>query len=188
MKTSNRILQALTTCVLLAASVSVSVAQQTTRERIVGKAAVTTDTLQGTVEHVEGNYLVVRMANGKVLVFDPPASRRFVIDGKELTVRDLKPGMKLKAVVVTTSTPITDRTTTVGTAKVFWVSGKTVVLTLPNNEHKTYTVRDDYKFIVEGKPTDVSSLRPGMTVSAEKIVEEPSVEIASDTTVTGQAK
>jgi len=187
MKMTYRGLQVLPTCVLLVASVSLTVAQQTTKESIKGSATVTKEKLQGTVVYVQDNHLVVRMADGEIRQFDPPASRKFVIDGKELTVRDLKPGTKLTATVVTTTTPITDRTKTVGTAKVFWVTGKTVILTLPGGENRTYKVRDDYKFIVEGQPADVSSLKPGMTVSAEKIVEEPRTEIASDTTVTGQA-
>ena len=187
MRKTNRSLPVLATWVLLVGSISVAVAQQTTKESIKGTPTVSTEKLQGTVEYVEGNHLVVRMADGKIREFNPPATRKFIIDGKELFVRDLKPGTKLTATVVTTTTPITDRTKTVGTAKVFWVSGKTVILTLPNGENRTYNVRDDYKFIVEGQSVDVTSLKKGMTISAEKIVEDPRTEIASDTTVTGQA-
>ena len=69
----------------------------------------------------------------------------------------------------------------------WYVSGKNVILTLPNGENKQYTVSDDAKFNVNGNPATVYELRKGMTVSAEKIVEEPSVEIATDTKVVGQA-
>jgi len=110
------------------------------------------------------------------------------IDGRDLTVHDLKPGTTLNATVITTTTPITDRTTTVGTGTVWWVAGKTVIITLPNGENRTYNVKDDYKFNVEGNPNaTVSDLKKGMKISAEKIVEEPRTEIASDTVVTGQA-
>ncbi len=189
MKTIFRSLQALAPSILLLASVSVAQQKmpQTTKESIQGQATVTTETLQGTVEYVEGNHLVVRMADGNIREFNPPADRKFVIDGKELTVRDLKPGTKLTATVSTTVTPVTDRTKTVGTAKVFWVAGKSVILTLPNGENRTYQVKDGYKFIVDGQPSDVSGLRKGMTIAAEKIVEEPRTEIASNTTVLGQA-
>jgi len=187
MRKTNRSLPVLATWVLLVGSISVAVAQQTTKESIKGTPTVTTEKLQGTVVYVQGNHLVVRMADGNFREFDPPATRKFIIDGKELFVRDLKSGTKLTATVITTTTPITDRTTTVGTAKVFWVNGSTVILTLPNGENRTYKVRDDYKFIVEGQPATVTSLKPGMKVSAEKIVEEPRTEIATDTTVTGQA-
>jgi hypothetical protein len=105
-----------------------------------------------------------------------------------VTVHDLKPGTTLSATVTTTTTPINDRTTTVGMGTVWWVSGNTVIVTLPNGENRTYTVKDEYKFTVEGnKNATVTDLRKGMKISAVKIVEEPRTEIVSDTVVTGQA-
>jgi hypothetical protein len=161
---------------------------QTTKDNIRGKATVTTEQLQGTVEYVEGNRLVVRMINGSIRTFEVPANRRFTIDGRDLTVHDLRPGTKLSATVTTTTTPITDRTTTIGTGTVWWVSGKTVIITLPNGENREYIVKDDYKFNIEGNASaTVSDLKKGMKISAEKIVEEPRTEITSDTVVTGQA-
>jgi hypothetical protein len=161
---------------------------KTTKESIKGNATVTTEQLQGTVEYVEGNHLLVRMLDGNLREFNVPESRRFIIDGRELTVHDLKPGTKLTASITTTTTPIVDRTTTVGSGTVWWVSGKTVILTLPNGENRTYQVKDDYKFNIGGnKEATVSDLRKGMKISAQKIVEEPRTEIASNTVVTGQA-
>jgi len=160
---------------------------ETTKESIKGKASVTTEQLHGTVEYVEGRHLVVRMTDGKIREFDVPESRRFSIDGRNLTVHDLKKGTKLSATVTTTTTPISDRTTTVGTGTVWWVAGKTVIITLPNGENRTYTVTDSYKFNIDGNKTaTVSDLKKGMKISAEKIVEEPRTEIASNTVVTGQ--
>ena len=152
-----------------------------------GAATVTTEKMSGEVVQVNGNNLVVKMSNGELRTFNNmPDSRRATIDGKEVGVRDLKPGTKLTATITRTTTPVTVRTTTVGTGRVRFVAGNTVILTLPNGENKQYTVRPDYKFIVNGRPATVTELRPGMTVSAEKIVEEPTVEIAMDTTVVGQ--
>jgi LPXTG-motif cell wall-anchored protein len=116
-----------------------------------------------------------------------PDSRKAIIDGKEVGVRDLKPGTKLTATITTTTTPVTVRTTTVGSGRVWYVSGNNVILTLPNGENRQYKVARDYKFIVEGRPATVFDLRKGMTVAAEKIVEEPAVEIASGTKVVGVA-
>jgi LPXTG-motif cell wall-anchored protein len=50
-----------------------------------------------------------------------------------------------------------------------------------------YKVKDSYRFNVGGQPASVHDLRKGMVIAAEKIVEEPTTEIASNTTVTGQA-
>jgi RNase P/RNase MRP subunit p29 len=161
---------------------------QTTKESVKGKPSVTTEQLHGTVEYVEGNDLVVRMTDGRIREFHVPESRKFTIDGRDLTVHDLKRGTKLSATVTTTTTPVIDRTTTVGMGTVWWVAGKTVIITLPNGENRTYTVKDDYRFNVEGnKNATVSDLKKGMKISAERIVEEPRTEIASNTVVTGQA-
>jgi len=46
---------------------------------------------------------------------------------------------------------------------------------------------DNIRFMVEGRPATVYELRKGMVVSAEKIVEEPDVEITTDTAVVGNA-
>ena len=160
---------------------------QTTKEKIAGAATVKTEQLSGTVVDREDNHLVVRMSTGGLRTFDVPESRRFLIDGKELTVHDLKPGTRLTATITTTTTPVTERTTTVGTGKVWYVAGNTVILTLPNNENRMYKVQESYRFVVDGKPASVHDLRKGMIVSAQKIVEEPKTEIATNTAVTGSA-
>ena len=126
------------------------------------------------------------MTNGELRTFSNiPESRKATVDGQEIGVRDLKPGTRLTATITKTTTPVTVRTTTVGTGKVWYVGGPNVILTLPNGENKQYKVKPDYKFNVNGQPATVFDLRPGMTVSAEKIVEEPTVEIASNSKVIG---
>jgi hypothetical protein len=160
---------------------------RTTTEKIAGTQSVSTQTIRGTVAHVEGNNLVVRMSTGEIRYFQPPESRRFVVDGRELTLRELKPGTTLTATVTTTTTPVTDRTTTIGTGTVWYVAGPNVIITLPNGENRMYKVTDDYRFNVEGKKATVYDLRKGMRISAEKIVEAPRTEIASNVVVVGQA-
>ena len=172
---------------LLATTVSAQM-PQTTTSKTPGTATVTTEQMSGEVVKVEGNTVVVKMASGELRTFsNVPDSRRAMIDGKEVGVRDLKPGTKLTATITRTETPITVRTTTVGTGKVWFVSGTSVILTLPSGENKQYNVKPDYKFIVNGQPATVYDLRPGMTVSAEKIVEEPKLDIVTDRRVVGQA-
>jgi len=188
-----RILTASTAILVAFAMVSMTATAQqqmprTTKESIKGNASITTKQLHGTVDYVEGNNLVVRMTDGGIRKFNVPETRKFIIDGREVTIHDLKPGTKLRAIVTTTATPITERTMTVGTGTVWWVSGNTVILTLPNGENRTYIVKDDYKFNLEdNKDATVADLKKGMRVSAQKIVEEPTMEIASNTVVIGQA-
>ena len=187
MRKTGRILMGLCAVWTLTLLATAQPMPKTTKESIAGTPTVKTETVKGTVMAVEGNHLVVRMAAGDYRSFDVPESRRFVVDGKELTVGELKPGTKLTATVTTTTTPITERTKTVGTGRVFFQSGNTVILTLPNNENRQYKVDDNYRFTVDGQPASVHDLRKGMVISAQKIVEEPKTEIASNTTVVGEA-
>ena len=124
---------------------------------------------------------------GSIIISDKDG-QKFIIDGHDLTVHDLKRGTKLSATVTTTTTSVTDRTTTVGTGTVWWVGGRTVIITLPNGENRTYKVEDSFKFNIGGNKTaNISDLKQGMKISAEKIVEEPRTEIVSNTVVTGEA-
>ena len=160
---------------------------QTTTSQVKGSPTIKTEQLRGTVVKSEGENLLVRMSTGELRNVKVAPRRTGVIDGKERSLQNLQPGTKLIATVTTTTAPVTERTTTVGSGKVWYVSGKTVILTLPNGENKMYQVEDSYRFVVNGQPSSVHDLRPGMTVSAQKIVEEPTNVISSDVKVTGES-
>jgi len=160
----------------------------TTKTSIPGQATVKTETLRGMVVAIEGSHLAVLMSTGEMRPFDVKPGASDAVAGKEIGIEALKVGTKLMATYTTTATSITDRTVTVGTGRVWHVQGTTVILTLPNGENRMYKVNDDYKFTIEGnKKATVFDLRKGMVISAEKIVEEPRTEIASNTKVTGTA-
>ena len=160
---------------------------RTTTQRVTTGSTTKSEQIAGTVVAVDGNTLAVRMTSGDLRTFTPPESRRFVVDGKGLTLGELKTGTKLTATITTTETSVTERTTTVGTGKVWFVAPPNVILTLPNGENRQYKVNKDYKFNIGGQPATVFELKKGMTVAAEKIVEVPKVELASNVTVTGTA-
>ena len=162
-------------------------APQTTKEEVRGTTTTKTEQLNGTVAYVTGNNLVVIMSTGQVRTFQVPPTRRFMIDGKELTVDQLQTGTTLTATTTTYATPVTEIITTSGTGKVLWVAGNNLVLQLPTNEVKAYTVSDSARFNVDGKEATLQDLRQGMTISAEKVVEVPGVDFVSDTVVTGHA-
>jgi len=162
-------------------------APQTTKEAVRGTTSTKTEQLNGTVAYVTGNNLVVLMSTGDVRTFQVPPTRRFMIDGKELTVDQLQTGTTLTATTTTYATPVTEIITTSGTGKVLWVAGNNLVLQLPTNEVKAYTVSDSARFNVDGKEATLQDLRQGMTISAEKVVEVPGVDFVSDTVVTGHA-
>jgi LPXTG-motif cell wall-anchored protein len=188
MTTGTRILAGLAAVFVAAAAHAQGQMPQTTTQETKGAATVNTGQISGEVLYVEGNNLVVKMSTGEIRTFsNVPDSRKALVDGKEVGIRDLKPGTKLQATITTTTTPITVRTTTVGSGKVWYVMGNTVVLTLPDGKNRQYQVDPSYKFTVNGQPATASQLKKGMVVSAEKIVEEPSVEITTNTVVVGQA-
>ena len=165
-----------------------AVAAAQTTQQTAGTATVTTETISGEVVKVEGNTLVVKMSTGELRTFSNiPDTRRATVDGKEVGVRDLKPGTRLTATITRTATPVTVRTTTVKTARVWYVAAPTVILTHPDGTNKQYNVKEDVKFTVNGQPATVFDLRPGMTVSAEKIVEEEKLEITTASRVVGQS-
>jgi hypothetical protein len=146
----------------------------------------TTNRVSCEVVQVEGTYLLVKLASGEIRVFNVDPARRFIVDGTPLTVHQLKPGTILTATF--TSTPPVGAPVTTVTGKVWYASGNTVILTLPDGTNKSYTVPASFKFIVGGEPAPVSKLRKGMNVTAHRIPEPPAVEISHDVEVTGTTK
>ncbi len=69
----------------------------------------TTTLREGEVVKVNGSTLVYK-EGGKVKTAVVPTGYRFNVDGREVAVTDLTPGMKLNATVVTTTTKMTTET------------------------------------------------------------------------------
>ena len=74
------------------------VAQEKSRTEVTqGPASRNVQVERGEVVYVSGNDLVVRMENGEVRHFpNIPESARATVDGKQLSIHELKPGMKLE--------------------------------------------------------------------------------------------
>jgi len=171
---------------LLAMTGSLRAQTKSTAQKTKGSVHVESTRMTGVVDWVQGNTLVAKMQpNGDYRVFIVPPDRQFEIDGQIKHVGDIKRGTVLTATVLTTTQPVTVRTTSVLNGTVAWVQGNYVVLTLDNGENHEYQVPASFKFVVEGKPASVSELKQGMKVSATKIVEEPHTEFSSKMVVTG---
>jgi hypothetical protein len=153
-----------------------------------GPAQVTTEVRSGEVVYVSGDDLVVRMPDGQVKNFVVPKDFKFNVNGQDMTLHDLQPGMKLTRTITTTSTPHTVKTVRTIEGKVWHVNvPNTVVVTLPDGTNKTYTVPSGTQFNIEGQQKDVFSLKKGMKISATVITEAPEVRMSSTSTVTGEA-
>lgn len=141
----------------------------------------------GEVIAVEGNELFVKMSDGTLRHFpNIPASARVNVDGKQLGIHELQPGMKLQRTTVITTTPQVVTTVQTVTGKVWQVSPPaSVILTLENGENQSFKIPKGQKFTVDGKETDAFGLKKGMVVTATKVVETPMTAVSQHRQVTG---
>ena len=166
-----------------------------------GNAQVQTETTtssghpskQVTVEHatvvtVSGNDLVVKMADGTIRHFpNVPDSARVTVDGQQLGIHDLKPGMTLQRTITTTTTPKIITTTKSVTGTVWYVQPpNSVILTMDDGKNQEFKIPKGQKFNVNGQMTDAWGLKKGMKVSATQVVEQPETVVARNAKLTGQ--
>lgn len=176
----------ITMCVLVLAMAAGLHAQTSTTTREAGTAQVTTAQITGEVVLVDGNILLARMQpSGQYRMFNTQPGVQATVDGKPKTLKELSPGTILTATTITTTQPITVRTTTITNGTVWYVQGNYAIITLENGENREYNLPEGFTFTSEGKPATVKDLRKGMKVSATKVVSEPTAEITSKTVVTG---
>jgi hypothetical protein len=185
-KTSQRHLS-LVIVVLFAVTIATRAQVKSTTSTAEGTAAKEVTVERGEVISVSGNDLFVKMEDGQIRhIPNVPESARVTVDGKELGIHDLAPGMKLQRTITTTTTPKTVTKVETVTGKVFHVTPpKTVILTLENGENQQFTVPKGQKFKVDGKDTDVFDLKKGMTVTATRITESPETHVNQEKQVTG---
>jgi LPXTG-motif cell wall-anchored protein len=142
----------------------------------IAAASVTTDIREGEILWIEGNTIVVRGQEG-VQKFEVDEDVRFNLDGKEVSVHELKPGTKFTAQITTTTKPVQEYATEVKEAEVINVLGNNIVFKLANGEYKRYTADRlksiDLTITKDGKPITASELRKGDRISATIITPLP---------------
>jgi hypothetical protein len=160
---------------------------QTDTSAASGQATKVVKVERGEVVTVAGNDLVVKMDDGQIRHFaNVPESARVTVDGKELGIHDLKPGMKLQRTITTTTTPRTITTVQSVTGKVWQVSPpNSVILTLEDGKNQRFNIPKGQKFNVDGQQTDAWGLKKGMTIAATKVVEVPETVVEQQRKVTG---
>lgn len=169
---------------------NVLTAQDTrTTTEVRGQSSVTTQVERAEVVYVSGNEVVVKMENGEVRHVTVQDGATATVDGKVLTVKDLKPGMKLQRTLTTTTTPKTVTTVRTITGKVFAVTPpNTLILSFPDGSpNKQYKIPKDQTFMVDGQKKTAFDLKPGMPVSATAVTEGVVNETNSSVAVTGTA-
>src|SRR6478752_3151803 len=172
-------------CLFFAVGVSAQV--ETGATSTSGQPAVETQVERGQIVTVNGNDLVVKMEDGSLRHFaNVPESAKVTVEGKELGIHDLKPGMKLERTITTTTTPKTITTTQTVTGTVSQVTPpNAVTLRLEDGTTQRFNIPKGQKFTVDGQETDAFGLRKGMKISATKVVEEPQTVVDQQKQVTG---
>ena len=170
-----RVLLVLAVVACIALTVSMSAQVQTSSSTTAGTSSKEVTVTNGEVVLVSGNDLVVKMEDGTIRHFpNVPESARISVDGRQLGIHDLQPGMKLQKTVTVTKTPTVVTTTKQVTGKVWQVMPpNSVILTLEDGSNQKFNIPKDQKFNVDGQMTDAWGLKKGMKISATKVVEEP---------------
>lgn len=142
---------------------------------------------RGTVVLVDGNDLVVKAEDGHLVHFaDVPESARATVDGQQLGIHDLKPGMTLERTITTTTTPQMITTVKHVTGTVWSVNPpSSVILTLEDGTNQAFKIPDGQQFNIDGQRTDAWGLRKGMKISATKVTEVPETVVEQQKAVTG---
>jgi RNase P/RNase MRP subunit p29 len=168
-------------------AISMSAQVKTATETTSGQASHEMTVERGEVVFVQGNDLLVKMEDGSIRhVANVPESAKVTVDGRELGIHDLKPGMKLQRTITTTTTPQTITTVKTVTGKVWHISApNSVILTLEDGTNQQFKIPKGQKFTVDGQQVDAFGLKKGMMVSATKIVEEPVTVVEHQKQLTG---
>jgi LPXTG-motif cell wall-anchored protein len=175
-------------CTLACVAISAGVWAQDITTSTIQKGPSTYETAvrNGTVVYVSGNELVVKLSDGEVEHFIVSDTQKFPVDGKQVTIQELKPGTHLTQTITTKTTPSMITTVRTIEGKVWHVNPPTyVILTLPDGTNKEYKVPKGQIFNVNGAKDTVFELKKGMNVSATVVKEEPVIEVAEHKAVTG---
>jgi hypothetical protein len=149
----------------LIVSGAIARAQQTT----------TTETRKFSVVSVDGNKVVIKEASGSREITVPP-DFRMTVDGKEVTVAELKPGMNGTAIITKTTTVTPVFVTEVKDGLVAQTSGNSILVRV-GSEYRRFSQGDLKKrnitIMKGGSPVELSDLRVNDRLTATIVTEGP---------------
>jgi len=152
----------------------------------IASAQTTYEVKQGTVLHVYGNHLVVKMADGTVRDADVPSDFLFDVDGKKVPVTGLKPGTVLTQTIATTTVPEVVKTIEVKEAEVVQRKGQTVIFRNADGKLNMVTgIPEGFVVFRDGKQVPIEALAGGDRVTAYLIHKETKFVTEQDMKVAG---
>lgn len=172
-------------CLILALGARAQVHTQITTTTGEPTQRVTVDRAE--VVLVFGNDLVLRMEDGTIRhIANVPDTFKAVVDGKEIGIYDLKAGMTLERTTTITTTPKIVTTVQTIQGKVWNVNPpRYVFLTMEDGTNEKFEIPKGQKFKVEGKLVDAWGLKPGMNITATKVIEFTATEVEQQRKLTG---
>ncbi|HEV2387254.1 MAG TPA: hypothetical protein VGS20_08365 [Candidatus Acidoferrales bacterium] len=150
-----------------------SAQQKTVEHRAAGPHEVNVELKHSTVAYIEGNHLVARLEDGSLEAIRIPAGTRFDVEGQQMTLSELKPGMIITETTIHTTKPMIVKTVEITDGKVFRVIGNRLIIQDKDNKLVHLTIPEWAKITIHGEDMELQDLRPGMTVTATFITEEP---------------
>ena len=164
-------------------------AQDTTETSIRhGEPSIATSVRNATIVYVEGNNLVLKLENGKIEHLIVPFDEKFTIDGRQLTVAQLKPGTRLTQMITTTTTPRYINSVRTIQGKVWHVNApESIIISLPDGTNQFYKVPSHARFKIGDKDKTVFELKKGMKLEATIITDSTENVVASNKETSGTA-
>jgi hypothetical protein len=152
-----------------------------------GKATQRVKVDRAEVVLVAGNDLVLKMEDGTIRhIANVPQTFRATVDGKEIGIYDLKVGMTLERTTTITTTPKIVTTVQTVKGRVWHVNPPhNVMLALEDGSSQRFEIPEGQRFKVEGQTVDAWGLKPGMIITATKVVEFTATEIEQQRKLTG---
>jgi hypothetical protein len=125
---------------------------------------------------VKGNTVTVKTGGAKAEDITVDENYRFTVDGQQVSVHDLKPGMKGTATITTSTTVTPVVVTEVHNGRVMQANGNSIVVQT-NNGFRMFTEQDVNRrgatIVRNGQPVDFTSLRTGDMLTATVVTEHP---------------
>lgn len=128
-------------------------------------AQTTTNIENGTVVNVGENMIVIRDTSGVMKEYDVAPGFTATVDGRQMGLNDIKPGMKITAAIKTVSVPVVVHTTELKNAKVIKNAGGLLYVRESDGIH-SYNVPAGFRFNIGGAKLRLDDLQQGQHLNA----------------------